>query len=53
MLLPNAQILKSSTQNIIYASKFIGTPLEALGLIVDSVTKISPRLHKTMSIELV
>ena len=40
--MPNLHMIKSSTQNILYAAKFIETPLEALGLIVDSVTRIHP-----------
>ena len=50
--MPNLHMIKSSTQNILYAAKFIETPLEALGLIVDSVTTIHPQLHKTLSVHL-
>ena len=45
-------MLKVSTQNILYSSKFIETPLEALGLIIHSISRINPRAHKSFSIKL-
>jgi hypothetical protein len=43
--------LVASTQNILYAAKFISSPLEALGLVIDAVTRINLPLHKKCSIQ--
>lgn len=46
----NDNFLRASVHNIVYASKFIETPFEALGLVVDSVTRINKKLHVTLNI---
>ena len=43
----------ASTQNILYASKFIETPFEALGLLLDSISNVFPLLYKSISLSLV
>ncbi len=48
----NPNLIIASTKNIIHASRSITSPLEAMALVVDAVSKVIPLTHKTLSIDL-
>lgn len=43
----------ASIHNILYASKFISSPFEALALVIDSISRLTPGHHKTISMDLI